>query len=194
MTPTGVSFTAAAYLFVSGFFVAERWARDDRTKDLARTESDAGSTTVISIVMGAAFVLMLVAPVLNWFGVARIAVWWLAGLGLILQAAGLVVRVVALRTLGRYFTRTLQHVDGQTLVRAGIYRCVRHPGYLSDLLIFFGAALALQNGIVLAVVVVSFVPAYAYRIGSEERMLTRVFGIEYAQYRRDSWRLIPFII
>lgn len=194
MTATDACFTGAAYLLVVGFFLEERWARDSRTKDLARTESDAGSTTVVSVVMGSAFVLMLVAPVLNWFEIGRMPLWWLAGLGLTLQVVGLVVRVVALRTLGKYFTRTLQHVEGQTVVQAGIYRRIRHPGYLSDLLIFFGASLALHNVIVLAVVVVSFIPAYAYRIASEERMLIRTFGDDYVQYRRGSWRLIPPVI
>jgi len=194
MTWTDVSLTVAAYALVAGFFVTERWARDGRTKDMGRAATDRGTTVAISVVMGAGFVLLLVAPVLNGLGVGRLAVWWLAGLGLALQVVGLVVRVLALRTLGRFFTRTLQHVEGQTLVTSGIYRRVRHPGYLADLLLFIGAALAVHNAIVLAVVVVSFVGAYAFRIVTEERMLTTIFGSEYTAYQSSSWRLIPFVV
>jgi protein-S-isoprenylcysteine O-methyltransferase Ste14 len=35
--------------------------------------------------------------------------------------------------------------------------------------------------------------AYAYRIRTEERMLLDALGEPYAEYRRRSWRLVPFV-
>jgi len=74
-----------------------------------------------------------------------------------------------------------------------VYRHIRPPGYLSDILIFWGAALAMNNWITLALVVALFVPAYAYRIQTEEALLTDIFGQAYRDYQRQSKRLIPGI-
>jgi len=190
----GTILTAAAYVLVAGFFVTERWVRDDRTKDMGRATTDRGTTAAISVTMGTGFVLLAAAPLLNWLGVGPMAVWWLASVGLVCQAMGLTVRVFALRTLGRFFTRTLQHVEDQQLVTSGIYRHIRHPGYLSDLLLFVGAGLAVHNAVVITVITVSFVGTYAYRIVTEERMLTTIFGSQYTEYQATSWRLIPFVV
>jgi len=39
----------------------------------------------------------------------------------------------------------------------------------------------------------SVLAAYCFRIGAEEWMLTGMFGEEYEQYRRSTWRMIPFL-
>ena len=54
------------------------------------------------------------------------------GIGVVLMAAGFVLRVISMRTLGRFFTRTLRTREQQHVVSTGIYRVVRHPGYLGD--------------------------------------------------------------
>ena len=190
-----------AYLILIGFFVIERFVRVGQTRDMSRDPSDRGSTTIVSIVMGLAFILIPLSPLFDWLGVgaigrapawsatpARLAV---AGLGLVFGLAGLVVRYLALTQLGRFFTRTLRQTDQHQLVTTGVYRRLRHPGYLSDLLIFVGTALAMTNWMTAAIVLVSFIPAYLYRIGVEEQMLLAAFGQAYADYRRTSKRLLP---
>ena len=179
------------YALLIGFFVLERFTRTDGTKDMARQGTDRGSTTFVSVAMGVAFVLIPVSPLLNWWGPGYLNWWPLGIVGVVLGTGGLVIRYQAFTTLGRYFTRTLQQVDGHELVTTGIYRRVRHPGYLSDILIFFGAALAMNNLVTIAIVVVLFVPAYLYRIRIEEQMLTAAFGERYRAYQASSGRLIP---
>ena len=59
------------------------------------------------------------------------------------------------------------------------------------MLIFWGAALAMHDWITLTVIVVLFVPACAYRIRTEEALLTDIFGRAYRGYQHRSKRLIP---
>lgn len=184
-----------AYLLLVGFFLIERFVRKgDGTKDMKRSGFDKGSTTFVSVAMGVAFVLIPISPLLNWLKWGCVFNPWMGLAGIVIGAGGLVIRYFAFSTLGRFFTRTLQQRDEHQLVTTGIYKHVRHPGYLSDILIFVGAALAMGNLITIVVVVVLFVPAYAYRIHVEEEMLITIFGDDYVQYRQMSKRLIPFIV
>jgi len=106
---------------------------------------------------------------------------------------GLVIRYHSFTTLGRFFTRTLRETDSHTLVTTGIYAHIRHPGYLSDILIFWGASLAMNNAVTIIVVVVLFIPVYVYRIHTEEQMLTQIFGQQYRDYQSSTKRLIPYV-
>ena len=63
-------------------------------------------------------------------------------LGLVLEVASVGLRVWAMRTLQGHYAHTLRVVDDQPVVRDGPYRFVRHPGYLSVVLLWVGAALS----------------------------------------------------
>jgi len=88
---------------------------------------------------------------------------------------------------------TLRLVEGQHLITAGPYRLIRHPGYLSSLLLWLGAGGATTNGIVMALIGIPLVRAYRYRIQAEEALLAAAFPHEYHGYARRTWRLIPYL-
>jgi len=183
-----------AYALIVGFFLIERFVRQGKdTKNMKRTGHDKGSTTFVSAAMGTAFVLLIAAPFLIYWRIATFHCLWLGIVGLAAGAGGLAVRSVAFTTLGRFFSRTLRQTENHTLVTNGIYRYIRHPGYLSDFMIFIGAALALGNLILIIIIPAVFIPAYMYRIHVEETMLLGIFGEQYAKYRKKSKRLVPFI-
>ena len=184
-----------AYALVLGFFLVEKFVRQGKAaKNMDRTGHDKGSTTFVSVAMGTAFVLLIATPFLLYWQIATYRLLWLSIIGLLLGAGGLVIRGVAFSTLGRFFSRTLREVEGHTLVTTGIYKYIRHPGYLSDFMIFIGVALALGGLILLAAIVVLFIPAYIYRINIEEKMLVEIFGEQYTAYQKTSKRLLPFIL
>ena len=184
-----------AYVLVLGFFLVERFLRKGKdTKNMSRTKHDRGSTSFISFAMGTAFILLTAAPLLIYWHIAMLDCVALGIIGLLLGAGGLVVRAAAFITLGRFFSRTLREAEQHTLVTSGIYKLIRHPGYLSDFMIFIGIALALGNLILITAIPVLFIPAYIYRINVEEMMLLEVFGKQYTEYRKKSKRLIPFIL
>ncbi len=182
-----------AYLILGVFFGTERRLRRGQSALSLETElTDQGSTRLIGAALGIMINVLLLAPVLNRLRLGRLktraGVFWL---GIPLMVAGLLLRAWANRTLGAFYTRTLVTTAEQRIVEAGPYRLVRHPGYLGNFVMWFGAALATANGIALALALLTLLPAYLYRIQSEEAMLRSTFGEEFEQYRSRTWRLVP---
>lgn len=106
---------------------------------------------------------------------------------------GLAIRYWAAKTLGEFYTRTLQIIEGQKIINQAPYNVIRHPGYFGTLLMEIGAGLAVMNWVVLLVAVVIGITSRAYRIGVEEKMLEANFGEEYKVYADNTWKLVPFL-
>lgn len=117
---------------------------------------------------------------------------WLV-LGLTLIVAGIWIRTSAMRTLASFFTYAVEIQAQHRLVEAGMYRFVRHPAYLGQLLVFLGIGLALANWISLLGLALPIGLAFSRRIAVEERALFQHFGEAYEAYRGRSWRLIPWL-
>jgi protein-S-isoprenylcysteine O-methyltransferase len=113
--------------------------------------------------------------------------------GAALAFAGLGLRWWAMLVLGRFYTRTLTTTPEQPVVTRGPYRWVRHPGYLGSLLTWLGGAAASGNVLVVALALALLLWAYARRIVAEEAMLVESQGAAYADYQRQTWRLVPFL-
>jgi protein-S-isoprenylcysteine O-methyltransferase Ste14 len=137
---------------------------------------------------------LLLPPFFNRLGVGRMrpggrAAWQ----GIAIAAAGLALRVAAMRTLGGAYTRTLRVDERQRLFRTGAYRFIRHPSYPATMLVWTGAALALANWVATGLIAAALFLAYGYRIRSSERMRAATFGREYTEYATRTRRLIPVI-
>jgi protein-S-isoprenylcysteine O-methyltransferase Ste14 len=113
----------------------------------------------------------------------------LAALGLLI--AGLLVRIVAIFTLGRSFSANVAIRTSQTVQRTGLYRIVRHPSYLGMEMIFLAAGLHSHNWASLAIVFIPPTLAILYRIHVEEAALLGAFGSGYGDYMRTTKRLLP---
>jgi protein-S-isoprenylcysteine O-methyltransferase Ste14 len=111
--------------------------------------------------------------------------------GLILLIAGLIVRIVAIATLGKAFSANVAIRSTQTVQRSGLYRFVRHPSYLGMEMIFLASGLHAHNWISLAILLIFPTAAVLYRIHVEEAALLGAFGDGYADYMRATKRLIP---
>lgn len=91
-----------------------------------------------------------------------------------------------------WLSRTVEVQEGQTLVDTGLYGVVRHPMYMSTLLLFLAMPLVLGSPPSLAVSLL-YVPIIAGRIRGEEALLTEELA-GYADYcKRVRWRLVPFV-
>jgi protein-S-isoprenylcysteine O-methyltransferase Ste14 len=113
-------------------------------------------------------------------------------LGLLLMAAGIVLRFTAVIVLGRYFTPVVMVGGDQHVVDTGPYRWIRHPSYTGSLLTIAGVLLASTNWFALA----GLLPVLAgvlYRIRVEEQALTGQLGDAYRSYMRRTKRLVPFV-
>jgi protein-S-isoprenylcysteine O-methyltransferase Ste14 len=110
---------------------------------------------------------------------------------IILIVLGLVVRIVAIATLGKAFSANVAIRSTQTLQRSGLYRVVRHPSYLGMEIIFVAVGVGSHNWGSMAVMIVLPTAAVLYRIHVEEMALRGAFGEEYAEYAKTTRRLIP---
>jgi protein-S-isoprenylcysteine O-methyltransferase Ste14 len=168
--------------------------KDAVAKSRESTQFDKGTTRLIGIVFPSSWLLLFLTAVLDQFhlGVVEPHIAF-AVAGGSLMAGGFCLRAVAMRTLGKFFTRTLRMREEQHVISHGIYRFVRHPGYLGDILLFGGSAVATANCMTTLIILAVFIPTFVRRIATEERMLAETFGNEYMVYKAKSWRLIPFV-
>jgi protein-S-isoprenylcysteine O-methyltransferase Ste14 len=118
---------------------------------------------------------------------------WLRPASVILIAAGLAIRCVAIFTLGKSFSANVAIQDSQTVLRTGLYQFVRHPSYLGLLIIFLAIGLHSRNWLCLALEFVPTTAALLYRINIEEAALRDAFGEDYVAYSKITKRLIPGI-
>jgi protein-S-isoprenylcysteine O-methyltransferase len=114
-------------------------------------------------------------------------------LGGIVAGMGILIRWHAKRTLGRFFTARVAILPDHQLVRQGLYRYVRHPGYLGILLFFLGWPLLVGHLPALLFFWLPTLAAYLYRIAVEEAALREAFGALYDEYARRTARLLPFL-
>ena len=125
----------------------------------------------------------------------RIDVWTLDGtalrwIGVLLYAAGGVLRIWPVFVLGERFSGLVAIQRGHTLVTGGPYRFIRHPSYLGLIVMALGWALAFRSGAGVLLAAITLVPLVA-RIRAEEALLHRYFGAPYDAYRSRTWRMVP---
>ncbi|GAC1333795.1 MAG: hypothetical protein NVSMB14_00710 [Isosphaeraceae bacterium] len=112
--------------------------------------------------------------------------------GLAILIVGMVLRIGPMYLLGRRFTWPLATQEHHVLVTSGYYRYIRHPSYLGALLIMIGWILVFRSGISFLLVLL-IIPFSLFVIPKEEALLSAEFGEEYENYRRRTWRMIPFV-
>jgi protein-S-isoprenylcysteine O-methyltransferase Ste14 len=127
----------------------------------------------------------------------RVGFWTLDGdrlrwMGVVLCAAGGVLRIAPVYVLRNRFSGLVAIQAGHRLETRGVYGTIRNPSYLGLLISSLGWVLAFRSvvGVILAAALL--VPLVA-RIRAEERLLGEHFGPEYEAYCARTWRLLPGI-
>lgn len=116
---------------------------------------------------------------------------WLAIAATIVFLLGYLLYAEVLRE-NTYLSRTVEIQEGQKVIDTGLYGVVRHPMYLSTLLIFLSMPLIL--GSLFSFVIFLVYPVIMVkRIKNEEQVLEE--GLEgYSDYKkRVKYRVIPFV-
>lgn len=114
-------------------------------------------------------------------------------IGLFLSISGLIIRISAIKTLGKYFTGTVQIQNDQIIVQTGIYKVIRHPSYLGNCLVMLGNSVLLHAYLSFGLGLIILFVIYYYRIKVEEEALTKNFGSAYLKYKNHTKKLLPFI-
>ena len=155
-------------------------------------EENDKSTVLILSILGA---IGLSVPILDWayFSEAPHLYGFLNYLGLGLIIIGFIIRITAIKQLGKQFTATVQIVEDHQLITTGLYKYLRHPSYTGALITFLGGPLWLGGTYSIFIVATCMTLAYYLRIVAEETTLRNAFGNSYKSYSEKTWRLIPFI-
>lgn len=145
-----------------------------------------------ALIVAAVFVSIWTWFVPLWMGSAMIP-QWNAG-AIILMALGAAVMIRCVWDFAWTGRGTPAPFDPpRRLVITGLYRYVRNPMYVGMGLFLIGEALVLPDirDKMLALVVILWIVVTAFIIFYEEPTLQRLFGDDYAEYRRNVRRWIP---
>jgi protein-S-isoprenylcysteine O-methyltransferase Ste14 len=112
-------------------------------------------------------------------------------LGIIALAAAGLLALWGLVSIGDQMASQAEIRAETELVTTGAFGLVRHPLYLSILLLWAGASVALLSWGV-AACTVALVPLFVARSRLEERLLVDHFGDSYRRYAAQVPMLIPF--
>ena len=159
-------------------------------KRLSAKEEQGEQRTVVAL-SGLLFIAAFVLAGLNWrFGwlILPGAVSWAAALVFLL---GYILYAEVLRE-NVWLSRMVEVQEGQKIIDTGLYGLVRHPMYMSTLLLFLSMPLILGS-LYSFLLMLLYVPIIAKRIRNEEQVLEQGLA-GYADYkRRVRYRIIPFV-
>jgi protein-S-isoprenylcysteine O-methyltransferase Ste14 len=114
-------------------------------------------------------------------------------IGSFLVLTGLIIRVTSIMKLRQQFTYTVTRLENHELIETGLYKIIRHPGYLGQLIIFLGISVCLSNWLSILLMIIPVLSGYLHRINVEERFMIEQMGEKYLDYRKRTKRLIPSI-
>jgi len=178
-----LTFMVLFYAWVLSEITNNMWSK----KNSQVTNQDKGSYK-INIVTS--WIALFIVFVLRGLGIGMFS-GNLQYIGLILLAAGIMLREWSIRVLGKHFTVRVQVNEKAKLVTQGPYKYIRHPSYTGILLTFAGIPLAIGTWFGAIVAITAKWIAIQYRIRIEEEALQEAFGSEYEEYKKRTWKLFP---
>lgn len=150
---------------------------------------------------GAPFGIALHGVWLAWAGISPRFEGGSTALATTLDALGMLATVGAIALIAATIAThrvplALWHQDGERntplhIVTYGPYGWVRHPFYVSFLLLLVGAALIARDGITVASVPLGLISLDWTARGEEKKLLASSLGDEYGAYRQRTGRFVP---
>jgi len=188
--------TRNAHDVVYGLWIAWAmiwWAMSLGTKKARRVEPFASRLAHI-VPLGLAAVLCALPHLPGGLGEGTFVppTWVGYGIGVSLTAAGIAFALWARAVLAGNWSGTVTVKEDHALVRRGPYALVRHPIYTGMLTAFAGTTLCVGQWRAL-VAFALILGALWRKLRLEERWMTETFGAAYAEYRKTTPALVPFL-
>ena len=111
----------------------------------------------------------------------------------LIALAGLIIRILAVLTLGKNFQRKIISSNDQNVTISGPFEFIRHPSYLGLILSVVGIIGAWGNIAATVFAFIIVVCGLVPRIILEEEYLSRNIPGYLKFMRKTKWRLVPFI-
>jgi protein-S-isoprenylcysteine O-methyltransferase Ste14 len=178
MRVLGLAFVAA---YLAWLLLESRVALTENKK--GETRVDRGTCEAYALGRALTVVAALAAPT-RW---TELNAWMLLGFAVFL--AGMTFRLVAIRTLGKFYSHRVRLMGDHQVVSSGPYRVVRHPAYTGMLTAHLGVVIFFFNPYTLAAFLGVLLPAMVLRIRVEETALFALPG--YPDYAERRPRLVP---
>ena len=181
-----------AFAYLYGFFeLFMSWRqKQNRKQDIVKS-GDKSSIWILTILIGIGYLLSFSIGATK---TGRIYHWdTFFAIGALLAIVGLIIRINAIVTLKQHFTYTVTAIEHHELIETGIYKYIRHPGYLGQIIIFIGISTSMSNWLSILLMLIPVLFGYIYRIRTEERFMTEQLGQKYIDYQKRTKRLIPLI-
>ncbi len=102
------------------------------------------------------------------------------------------VQIWAFKTLGENYSQDILIKKNHQLVTIGAFRIIRHPQYMSQILLDLGGAAATLSYIVAPIAVIQ-IPFILLRASVEDKLMAKNFGNEFSSYKKKSGFVLPFI-
>src|SRR3989339_566948 len=103
------------------------------------------------------------------------------------------LQVWAYKSLGKNYAQDIVILKEHQLYTTGIYKFIRHPQYISQILSDLGAGLALLSFTVVPIVILIELPLFIMRASVEDKLLQKYFGEKFSEYKKQSGFIVPFI-
>jgi len=188
MDPKIIMIIAVSYLY--GFFEVFMNVRQRRKSNI-KTSRDKGSLYLLYGLITVGYALSFAVGATK---IGRIYSWnTFFAVGMTLFVVGLLIRIHSILTLRQYFTYSVTKVENHKIIETGLYKFIRHPGYLGQLIIFFGISSSLSNWLSILLMMIPVTLGYRYRIEVEEKFLMEQFGEDYKHYQERTKKIIPII-
>ena len=160
-------------------------------KRLSSKEKNGDQKAVIAL-SALLFLMVFVLSALDFrFGWSHLPAW-VSFVAAAVFLAGYALYAEVMRE-NAYLSRTVEVQEGQKVVDTGLYGLVRHPMYLSTVLLFLSMPLVLGSPVAFLVILLGYPPVIAWRIRDEEKTLAAGLPGYEAYMRKVKYRVIPRI-
>lgn len=116
---------------------------------------------------------------------------WVTAAGGLTAALALWLFARSHSDLGNMWSVTLELREKHKLITSGLYAHVRHPMYMSIILMYAGKAILVPNLVVIAGELAAMAALAFIRVPKEERMMIEEFGEEYQRYMAAVGGIVP---
>jgi protein-S-isoprenylcysteine O-methyltransferase Ste14 len=104
-------------------------------------------------------------------------------LGIVPALLGLTILILSIRSLGNNFFATLKLREEHELIQKGPYRYMKHPMYISFILMWVCFFLLSDNWFIGLTGIITYIIIYVWRVPREEKMMHDRFGQKYYKNR-----------
>ncbi len=102
------------------------------------------------------------------------------------------VQIWAFKTLGDNYSQDILILRNHKVITKGPFKFIRHPQYMSQILMDIGAGVAVLSYIIIPLAIIE-IPLLILRASLEEKLLEKNFKSIYEDYKKKSGFMIPFI-